>query len=368
MPEAVYAPTEDQRLAAVRRVGLLGTPAEERFDRITRLARRLFDAPMAAIDLVGEKVAWLKSAQGFDSLEGMRCDSYCHHTVLSDETFIVRNAHTDPRVCDSGFADTWVFYAGVPMRFEGERVGVLCIGDIKPRDFDAEADCSLRDLAAMAEQELQVARMSEAQLALARVNEELQLKANVDVLTRLWNRRAIFEIAETERLRANGTAQLAALLIDIDHFKLINDTYGHPAGDEVLRASAQRLRASIRAVDAVGRIGGDEFLVLVTDAQFEDVAGMAERIRATQAKPLIQFGEHSIASTCSVGYAIGAASDPIDGLMTLADEALYRAKSNGRNQVEPHTTDPSNPRPRHHRIVRRKMKSSPAARYGGRES
>jgi diguanylate cyclase (GGDEF)-like protein len=201
---------------------------------------------------------------------------------------------------------------------------------------------------------LQVARMSEAQLALARVNEELQMKANVDVLSRLWNRRAIFEIAETERLRANSTERLAALLIDIDQFKLINDTFGHPAGDEVLRASAQRLRASTRAVDAVGRIGGDEFLVLVTDAQSEDVAGMAERIRAAQAKPPIQFGQHSIAFTCSIGYAIGAASDPIDRLVGLADQALYRAKSNGRNRVEPHTIDPSDPRPPHRRVVRRK--------------
>ncbi len=180
------------------------------------------------------------------------------------------------------------------------------------------------------------------------------MKANVDVLTRLWNRRAIFEIAETERLRANGTAQLAAQLIDIDHFKLLNDTFGHLAGDEVLRASAQRLRASIRPVDAVGRIGGDEFLVLVTDAQSEDVAAMAERIRATQAKPPIEFDQRSIAFTCSVGYAIGAASDPIDGLVGLADQALYRAKSNGRNRVEPQTFDPSDPRPLHHRTVRRK--------------
>jgi len=361
MPEAAYPPTEDQRLAAVRRLGLLGTPAEERFDRITRLATRLFDVPMAVIDVVGEKVAWLKSAQGFDGFEGMRRDSYCHHTVLDDETFIVRDARTDPRVHDSGFANTWVFYAGVPLWFEGERVGVFCIGDTKPRDFDADADRSLRDLAVMAERELQVARLSATQLALARVNDELRMMANVDVLTRLWNRRAIFEIAEAERLRANGTARLAALLVDIDHFKSINDTFGHAAGDEVLRASAQGLRASIRSVDAVGRIGGEEFLVLVTDAQSEDVAGIAERIRANQAKTPIQFDQHSISITCSVGYAIAAASDPIDGLLRRADQALYRAKSNGRNGVEPHTIDPSGPGISTIGSYSRRRKSSPAA-------
>ena len=338
---------------------MLGTPAEERFDSITRLARRLFDVPMAVIDIVGEKLAWLKSAQGFDGFEGIRCDSYCHHTVLTDETFIVRDARTDPRVHDSGFANTWVFYAGVPLRFEGERVGVLCIGDTKPRDFDADADRSLRDLAMMAQQELQVARLSETQLALARANDELQMKANVDVLTRLWNRGAIFEIAETERLKANGTAQLAALLIDIDHFKSINDTFGHPAGDEVLRECAQRLRASIRAEDAVGRVGGEEFLVLMADAQSEDVAGVAERIRAKQAESPVEFEQHSITFTCSVGYAIGAATDPIDPLVSLADQALYRAKSNGRNRVEPHPVDSCEPGPRQRRIVRRNKEVEP---------
>jgi diguanylate cyclase (GGDEF)-like protein len=331
-------------MAAVRRMDLIGTPAEERFDRITRIAKRLFDVPMAVVDIVGEKLAWLKSAQGFDCFEGLRCDSYCHHTVLSDETFVVHDARTDPRVYDSAFANTWVFYAGVPLRFEGERVGVLCIGDTKPRDFDPDEDYSLRDLAAMAEQELRVARMSETQLALARINDELEMKANVDVLTRLWSRRAIFEIAEAERLAADATTRLAVLIVDLDHFKSINDTLGHPAGDEVLRASAQRLRASVRGEDAVGRIGGDEFLILVIDADAEDLAAMAERIRASQAEPLIEFDEHSIALTCSIGYAIGSASDPFDALVALADQALYRAKSKGRDRVEPETLARAMPR------------------------
>ncbi|MUL66715.1 hypothetical protein BOO86_19740 [Mycobacterium sp. CBMA 234] len=334
MPAAAYAPTEHQRLAAVRALDLLGTPAEERFDRITRLAKRLFDVPMAVIDIVGEKLAWLKSVQGMDAVEGLRIDSYCHHTVLSDETFVVRDARTDPRVHDSGFADTWVFYAGVPLRFEGQHVGVLCIGDTAPRNFDAEEDCALRDLAVMAQQELQVVRLSETQIALARANDELQMKANIDVLTRLWNRRAIFEIAEAQRLKATGSEQLAALLVDIDRFKLTNDRYGHAAGGEVLRAFAQRLRGSIRAADAVGRIGGDEFLVVMAGAQADDVVAVAQRIRENLAKSPVLFGQRVIGLTCSVGYAIGAASGSFDGLMRLADQALYRAKSNGRDRVE----------------------------------
>ncbi len=335
MPEAVRAPTEPQRLAAVRRVGLLGTPAEERFDRITRLARRLFDVPMAVIDIIGEKLAWLKSAQGMDAFEGMRCDSYCHHTVLEDEAFIVTDASCDARVHDSGFASSWVFYVGIPLHFEGHRVGVLCIGDTRPRDIDDESLALLRDLAAMAEQELLVSKMSATQIALAHSNEELEMKANVDVLTRVWNRGAILEIAENERLRSTAGMMIAILLIDLDHFKKINDDYGHLAGDEVLRMSGERLRASIRPTDAVGRYGGEEFMIVMTNVQREDVARVAERIRTTMAKTPIRFGSHSIEWTCSAGYAIGNANDSINTLVQRADEALYRAKAGGRNRIDP---------------------------------
>lgn len=106
MPEAPRAATEIKRLAAVQRTRLLGTPAEERFDRITRLAKRLFDVPLAALDIVGESLAWLKSVQGFDAVEGLRKDSYCHYTVLDNEICLVNDARHDPRVSDSAFAET----------------------------------------------------------------------------------------------------------------------------------------------------------------------------------------------------------------------------------------------------------------------
>lgn len=334
MPEAIRSPAEPQRLAAVKRVGLLGTPAEERFDRITRLARRLFNVPMAVIDIIGEDLAWLKSAQGMDEFVGLRCHSYCHHTVLEDQPFVVNDASTDPRVHDSGFATSWVFYAGIPLHFEGHRVGVLCIGDTSPRDIDAEGLSLLRDLAAMAEQELMVSKMSETQLALARSNKELEMKANVDVLTRVWNRGAIMEIAENERLHAMPGMSLAVLLIDLDHFKSINDVYGHLAGDEVLRISGERLRASIRPTDAVGRYGGEEFMVVMTNVQREDVAHVAERIRSSLAKTPIRLDKHLIEWTCSAGYAIGDAKTSIHELVQRADQALYRAKSGGRNRIE----------------------------------
>jgi diguanylate cyclase (GGDEF)-like protein len=335
MPAAPVPPHEIRRLAAVQRVRLLGTPAEERFDKITRLARRMFDVPMACLDIVGEKLAWLKSVQGFDGIEGLRKNSYCHYTVLGDGVCVVSDARQDPRVCDSAFADTWVFYAGVPLHFEGERIGVLCIGDYKSREFDAEHLDALSDLAALAERELQIAALSEAQIALALSNEELEMKARIDVLTHLWNRGAILDLVAAERSRAAAGSSTAILMLDIDHFKTINDTFGHPTGDEVLRVVAARLRAAVRPMDAVGRYGGEEFLVVLPDAGIDGAVHASERICQAVARLPIQFQEQKISVTCSIGCAASTdeASDDANALLQRADRALYRAKLSGRNRV-----------------------------------
>lgn len=333
MPPAPHTAHDAQRLAAVHRVRLLGTPAEERFDRITRLARRMFDVPMACIDIVGEKLAWLKSVQGFDGIEGLRKDSYCHYTVLENGVCLIRDAREDPRVHDSALARDWVFYAGAPLHFEGERVGVLCIGDGKPRDFTPDQMDALADLAALADHELQVAALSEAQIALARSNEELEMKARIDVLTHLWNRRAILDLATTELSRPDQPS-IAILMIDIDHFKSVNDTYGHPAGDQVLRVVAERLRAAIRPMDAVGRYGGEEFLAVLSDIGEAEALRVAERMRRQVARSIIAFDEHQLPVTCSIGLALSTEADDADTLIRRADQALYRAKETGRNRVD----------------------------------
>src|SRR5579863_170808 len=342
MPAAPVPPHEIRRLAAVQKLRLLGTPAEERFDKITRLARRIFDVPMACLDIVGEKLAWLKSVQGFDGIVGLRKDSYCHYTLLDDGICIVLDARKDPRVSDSAYADTWVFYAGVPLRFDGERVGVLCIGDHTPRSFDTEHLDALSDLAALAERELQFAALSEAQIALALSHEELEMKARIDFLTHVWNRGAIEEIVAAERSRAAVGSSTTILMIDIDDFKTINDTFGHPAGDEVLRVVAARLRAGVRPVDAVGRYGGDEFLAVMPETDMAGAVQAGERIRLAISRMPVQFGQHTVQVMCSIGCTVSGDASPDDpnALIQRADRALYRAKSFGRNRVEIETALP----------------------------
>jgi diguanylate cyclase (GGDEF)-like protein len=162
-------------------------------------------------------------------------------------------------------------------------------------------------------------------------NEELDRLSRVDGLTGLYNRRHIDEQLQNEIATAERHNQpLAVLLLDIDHFKQVNDVEGHPAGDQVLRLFASRLTAVTRAGDVVGRWGGEEFIVIAPHTDLDGAFGLGERIRAAIADEAMDLGDHSISVTVSIGCGIG-----IEGgnLVGRADAALYRSKDDGRNRV-----------------------------------
>ena len=333
MPVAPPSENEEKRLVAVHQLKLMGTPAEERFDKITRLVQQLFNVPFSAITLAGEKLNWIKSAQGFNGIEALRKNSYCHYTVLKEGVCLIKDARKDSRVHDTDAANTWVFYAGIPLHFKGERVGALCIGDNKPRELNPDQVKSLSDLSILAERELEITALSESQLALAQSNEELEKKANIDTLTHIWNRGAIFNIIQTELTRPTHPSFIALLMIDIDNYKHINDAYGHAAGDLVLQQIAERLRKAVRPNDAVGRYGGDEFLAVLIHVPESEIMEIANRICNNVSKDPILFEEKTIQVTCSVGVAIYQTSDDVHSLLRRADEALYFSKSKGKNQA-----------------------------------
>ncbi|MDC8771505.1 GGDEF domain-containing protein [Roseateles albus] len=167
-----------------------------------------------------------------------------------------------------------------------------------------------------------------------RRNFELAMK---DMLTGLANRRAIGDQLASTVARAQRQGQyLSVLMLDIDHFKRVNDSYGHQAGDVVLRSVAQALQSRLRAQDQIGRFGGEEFLAILPDTSLDGALVLAEALRvAVEATPT-QWGAHRIATTISIGVRGGAitGSDTADSLVASADAALYRAKQGGRNRVE----------------------------------
>ena len=163
---------------------------------------------------------------------------------------------------------------------------------------------------------------------------ELRFVAEHDALTKLWNHGAILEFLEQEISRARRAgSSVGVLMVDIDHFKRINDTYGHPAGDAILKEVAQRLGLGTRNYDWVGRYGGEEFMVLLPDSSAETVAICAERLRAAVASTPMSALGNEINVTVSVGAALHTGSGNED-ILHFADAALYRAKNSGRNRVE----------------------------------
>jgi two-component system cell cycle response regulator len=180
-------------------------------------------------------------------------------------------------------------------------------------------------------------RILELQEAMIAARDQAKEIASRDPLTGLWNRSEIFRVLENELARAlrEGTL-LAVLMADLDHFKRINDTYGHLAGDSVLRAAAVRMREAARPYDTVSRYGGEEFVIVISDCDREKAIGIAERVRECIGGSPMDTSEGLLGVTISIGVATAVdfpGEDP-NILLHAADAALYRAKDAGRNRVE----------------------------------
>ena len=201
------------------------------------------------------------------------------------------------------------------------------VNDLLPRPVDPQ------ELAARAR--TQIKRKRHADFLRNNLDHSLEL-AVIDQLTGLYNRRYMTaQLTGLMQRAQKGGQPVAALVVDIDHFKKINDSFGHAVGDEVLREFAARLASNVRAVDLACRYGGEEFVVVMPDTELEHAHRIAERLRRHVAgSPFRVSGGHELLSvTISIGVASAGPGDEADALLKRADEALYSAKSEGRNRV-----------------------------------
>jgi diguanylate cyclase (GGDEF)-like protein len=164
---------------------------------------------------------------------------------------------------------------------------------------------------------------------------KLQKMADTDYLTGLMNRRAFLTVADdTAEFCRRYKRSMATLMIDIDHFKKINDAHGHAAGDDAIKRIAEIINQSIRTTDKAARFGGEEFVVLLREIDQETAVLLAERIRSSIEQTTIKHGETSIRATVSIGVAINAEGDrDVQDMIERADQGLYIAKKTGRNRT-----------------------------------
>ena len=178
-------------------------------------------------------------------------------------------------------------------------------------------------------------RIVTLQAELVTAREALRFEATHDVLTSAYNRAAAMKTLAREVARSNRSSEpLAVAMIDVDHFKRVNDTLGHQGGDEVLREIVRRLEGAIRPYDTLGRYGGEELIAILPGCDARAAASAAERLRARVGHAPVVFDGATIEVTCSIGVAVGQGCGDGTDLVAAADAALYAAKRAGRNRVE----------------------------------
>ena len=343
MIEAPPFPHEQQRLASLKLLQLLDTPIEERFERITRMVCRLLDVPIAIFNLIDEDRQYYKSVRGLAANEASLQGAFCTHALLEDEMLLVPDAARDERFHDNPFVTgerlNVGLYAGCPVRTpDGMPIGTLCAIDTKPRTLTPDQLETLHDLASMVETELRLTNLSQCQTDLIAQVDSAQRLAMIDPLTRLWNRAGLAQLLDKEWSEAVRQQKPITVAVgDIDYFKRINDTLGHAAGDTVLREMAKRLLEAVRSEDSVGRLGGEEFLILLTDCLPERAYETVDRMRQTISRHPITIGggvERAVTVSFGVATIVPTRNGGSQDLIKLADEALYRAKNSGRDRVE----------------------------------
>lgn len=331
----------DAPQAAGMSFAVLEGPSHQ-IDRIRRIGVRMFSVHACIVILKDDMAPQSQSGNETASAES----SFCRSLPLPSDMVVVTDTQFDetlrehPLVTDSPRIR---FYTAQPI-YNSERaiIGSINLIDCLPRIFGKEDRQLLIDLAALVQRELHLQSLSAVQLDLQKKNKNLRRKSLIDPMIGTWNRGAIMRILTIEALRCDKAGMpLSLVVVDLDHFKKINDTYGHPAGDLVLVKVASRLRSCIRPQEALGRYGGEEFLIVLPGASHVTAMAVAERMRlAVSTQPEV-IGDATLGLTISAGVSSTDIfpSATTEELISRADMALYAAKNAGRNRSVQATPD-----------------------------
>ncbi len=321
---------------------------------IINLANLICETSIAHISLIDSGQQRTNFKHGIDADLASPVERFCKQTMAQpNELFVVPDARHDVRFADCPMAidGTQIcFYAGVALvTAEGDTLGTLCVIDQVPRELTEDQQNALWALSrqvvahvelkdAVEELESNTTRLRNFQSQLEEYHRRLELTnarlrtlSVTDDLTGLNNRFAFEEEFRNEFARAQQCdSPLSLLFLDADHFKLYNDEFGHPAGDDALRTIARFLKESMRTSDFIARIGGDEFVIILPETSRESAGVLAERCR--KALESATWPERPITVSIGTSSLDGRTIDT-NTLISEADQALYHSKTTGRNQV-----------------------------------
>lgn len=301
---------EAYRLQVLRSLKILDSEEDERIDRVTALAARLFDVPIALFSLVDSERQWFKSSHGLEMRETPRSVSFCSHAICGDDVMVVADATTDERFQGTALVtgEPYIrFYAGSPIHAgSGARLGTLCLIDRKPRTLNEGGKWKLERLAQMLENEL-----------------TSDYVAHRDTLTGLLNRRGFNARARDVLALAQDAGTHATLfLFDLVNFKKFNEDHGPVAGDRALLEFCRVLKDTFRKSDLMARYGDDDFVVLMVDVSPPDHHRLLARV-AMHHRVSVQ--EHTIDYT--VGWSVLDGADTVQELVLRASEAARVIRS-----------------------------------------
>ncbi|THF84357.1 EAL domain-containing protein [Deinococcus sp. KSM4-11] len=316
---------EQRRLEALYTYSILDSLPEPQFDRLVTMASQFFEMPMALVTFVDEDRQWFKARVGMNEAQTPRTISFCSLAIAQDGVMVIPDATEDQRLqaYPNVTGDPHLrFYAGAPLLSPyGHKLGTFCVLDHRPREFTAEQEALLQSFAAMTMDALN----------LRQAVRELGSMALHDTLTGLPNRAYFRQLLTQACRRAESSGEKVVVgLLDLNRFKVINDTLGHAVGDELLQQVSQRLKHATATSDVTARMCGDEFTLLLTDVRSaEDAESVIRRIVAAFDPPFRLGGQETFIR-CSVGLSLYPDNTQTpDTLLSQADAAMYRVKRAG---------------------------------------